>query len=56
MVVSYIDYLAGRNSGLYPPSAAPTYRRKTMTNNPLMDEISRAAARELVHRPLTRIV
>jgi hypothetical protein len=50
MIVSYIDYLAGRSSGLYPPSAPPTYRSKTMTNNPLMDEISRAAARELVQQ------
>jgi hypothetical protein len=46
-IVSFIDYLVGRRSGQYPPSAPPTYQGKTMTNS-FMDEVYRASAKELV--------
>jgi hypothetical protein len=31
--VSYIDYLAGRRSGLYMPSFPPTYQKKKEQQN-----------------------
>jgi hypothetical protein len=46
-IVSYINYLVGRDSGLYTPSTPPTYQRKTMTDS-LMDELYRESAREVV--------
>jgi hypothetical protein len=35
--VSFIDYLAGRKSGLYLPSLPPTYQRKNESNNKKID-------------------
>ena len=52
-IVSFIDYLVGRRSGQYPPSAPPTYQGKTMTNS-FMDEVYRASVRELVHHAFDR--
>jgi hypothetical protein len=46
-IVSYINYLVGRDSGLYTQSTPPTYQRKTMTDS-LMDELYREFAREVV--------
>jgi hypothetical protein len=48
-IVSFIDYLAGRRSGRYPPSAPPTYQGKTTTTS-FVEEVYRATAQELVHR------
>jgi hypothetical protein len=43
LIVSFIDYLTGRASGHYPPSAPPTYQGKTVTNS-FMEEVYRASA------------
>jgi hypothetical protein len=31
--VSFVDYLVGRNMGLYWPMLPPTYQKKTNSNN-----------------------
>jgi hypothetical protein len=53
-IVSYVDYMRGAKSGHYRPSSPPIYQAKTMygissTNN-FLDELVRAAARELVKK------
>ena len=46
-LVPYIDYLAGRQSGLYPPSAQPEFQYKEKKSNldTLMEEFWKETAR-----------
>jgi hypothetical protein len=54
-IVSYVDYVRGAKSGHYRPSSRPIYHQtKTMSGisstNYFLDELMRAAARELVKK------
>ena len=50
-LVSFIDYLSGRQSGIYPSRSPPSYaRRSTRYFDIYADEFNRALARELVSR------
>jgi hypothetical protein len=50
-LVSFIDYLSGRQSGFYPSSSPPSYgRRSTSFLDIYTDEFNRALARESVNR------
>lgn len=50
-LLSFIDYLSGRQFGIYPPNSPPSYRRKsTSVFDIYMDEFSRALARKSVNR------
>lgn len=50
-LLSFIDYLSGRQFGIYPPNSPPSYRRKsTSVFDIYMDELNRALARESVNR------
>lgn len=50
-LLSFIDYLSGRQFGIYPPNSPPSYRRKsTSVFDIYMDEFNRALARESVNR------
>jgi hypothetical protein len=50
-LVSFIDYLSGRQSGFYPSSSPPSYTRKTTSFFDIYkDEFNIALARESVNR------
>jgi hypothetical protein len=50
-LVSVMDYLSGRQSGFYPSSPPPSYRRKSTSFFDIYtDEFNRALARESVNR------
>jgi hypothetical protein len=50
-LVSFIDYLSGRQSGIYPSRSPPSYgRRSTSYFDIYADEFNRALARESVNR------
>jgi hypothetical protein len=50
-LVSFIDYLSGRQSGFYPSNSPPSYTRKTTSFFDIYkDEFNRALARESVNR------
>jgi hypothetical protein len=49
--MSFIDYLSGRQFGIYPSSPPPSYRRKSTSYFDIYtDEFNRALARESVNR------
>ena len=48
---SFIDYLSGRQFGIYPSNSPPSYRRKSTSYFDIYtDELNRALAREAVNR------
>ena len=50
-LLSFIDYMSGRQFGIYPPSSPPSYRRKSTSFFDIYaDEFNRALAREAVNR------
>ena len=50
-LVSFIDYLSGRQFGIYPSNSPPPYRRKSTSYFDIYtDELNRALAREAVNR------
>lgn len=50
-LVSFIDYLSGRQFGIYPSNSPPSYRRKSTSYFDIYtDELNRALARESVNR------
>jgi hypothetical protein len=50
-LLSFIDYLSGRQFGIYPPNSPPSYRRKSTSFLDIYtDEFNRALARESVNR------
>lgn len=50
-LVSFIDYLSGRQSGFYPSSSPPSYERKsTSLFDIYADEFNRALVRESINR------
>ena len=50
-LVSFIDYLSGRQFGVYPSTPPPSYRRKSSSFFDIYtDEFKRALARESVNR------
>jgi hypothetical protein len=48
-LVPYIDYLAGRQSGLYPPSSQPEfqYKEKKSNSDTFMEEFWKEMARRV---------
>jgi hypothetical protein len=51
VLVSFIDYLSGRQWGFYPSSSPPSYGRKSTSFFDIYtDEFNRALARESVNR------
>ncbi len=48
--VSFTDYLAGRQTGMYQPSSAPTYHSRTNSLDIFMEEVHRELARKLVNQ------
>lgn len=48
--VSFTDYLAGRQTGMYQPSSAPTYHSRTNSLDIFMEEMHRELARKLVNQ------
>jgi hypothetical protein len=48
--ISFTDYLAGRHTGIYPPSSVPIYRSRTNHLDIFMDEANRELARRIVNQ------
>ena len=48
--VSFSDYLAGRQTGIYQPSSAPTYHSRTNHLDTFMEEVHKELARKLVNQ------
>jgi hypothetical protein len=48
--VSFSDYLAGRQTGIYQPSSAPTYHSRTNHLDIFMQEVHKELARKLVNQ------
>jgi hypothetical protein len=54
LYVSFVDYLAGRKSGLYWPNLPPTYQKKNDTNNKVdyMNIMSEEVWREFIRQKM----
>ncbi len=51
ILLRFIDYLSGRQFGIYPPNSPPSYRRNSTSFFDIYtDEFNRALARESVNR------
>jgi hypothetical protein len=48
--VSFADYMAGRQIGIYQPSSAPTYHSRTNSLDIFMEEAYRELARKAVNQ------
>ena len=48
--ISFTDYLAGRHTGIYPPSSVPIYHSRTNHLDIFMDEANRELARRIVNQ------
>jgi hypothetical protein len=48
--VSFADYLAGRQTGIYPPTSPPIYHSRTKFLDIFMEEMNRELARKMVNQ------
>ncbi|HKG31640.1 MAG TPA: hypothetical protein VKA91_10230 [Nitrososphaeraceae archaeon] len=53
--VSFTEYLAGRHTGIYPPSSVPTYHSRTNHLDIFVDEVNRELARKIVNQNFPQI-